>query len=205
MQLPPEIRLINVQTGILRAAVEEWPTAVSIAAKPILELRHDASLFDAALEGLLVQGHIVEGRDPQHGGRTFKITSAGVFAYAASSAGTTWDDLENVKQTIFRTLAQVIDALEKNEAAQHELQTGVEETRQAARATEATFYSRIIPLFALFVAAFALLNAGAQAAVRTPASADPATTFWQTAAIMGPITVAGLVLAGLAWLVTRPR
>src|SRR5262249_10315078 len=155
--------------------------------------------------GLLAEGRVIEGRDAQHGGRTLTVKSSGVALFADRSAGASFAELDTVKQTIFRTLSQVIGALEENETIQRGLGEAVNQMRDSARATEATFYSRVVPLFALFVAAFALINAGAQTALRTPIAPDPAATFWQTAAVMAPITLAGLVFAGLAWLVTRPR
>jgi hypothetical protein len=205
MQLPRELRVMNVETGILRSLLEVWPGALSIAAKPLADLRSDESVFENALEGLLVQGRVIEGRDAQHGGRVLKITSSGAALFADRSAGLDIGEMDTIKQTVFRTLSQVIGALEENDKSQHDLRESVEQIREVARSAETTFYSRVVPLFALFVAAFALINAGAQAAVRTPVAADPGTTFWQIAALMGPITIAALVLTGLAWFLTRAR
>jgi hypothetical protein len=94
--------------------------------------------------------------------------------------------------------------IEDNRAEQAQLNQKINESEAKLLESERAFYSRIIPLFAIFMTAFALIVTGSQAIIRTTAT-DPWLILGQSIAMMGPITVFVLALLLAAWVLVRPR
>lgn len=154
------------------------------------ELVDPSPLITQALQSLTSDGFLrLEGRRP-----SASITVAGIRDLARHRP-TTHGDL--ARQTADAML-QTAKLVEAREAVAEQI--GEFESRLVG--LEREFYGRVITILALFVAAFALIITGAQAAVRIPPGPFEV-MFAQSAAIMLPIGASILLFILGAWLLAR--
>ncbi len=109
--------------------------------------------------------------------------------------------MTKLKSTVMEGVAKVAESVEANKVPQSLVEQKLGEVETKIVGIERDFFSRVFPLFAAFVAAFALIVTGAQASLRAPA-ADPTLALAQSAALMAPVTVAVLVVV-VARIVSR--
>ena len=174
------------------------------------ENRHGERLWDEAIGELTNAGHVSVGNAAM-GDYALTITPTGIRELTKRRGMSIVEDLNQLNRTVMEATAQLAETIEASKAEQARLDHRVQEVDKRVTSAERDFYSRIVPFFALFVAAFALINAGAQAAVRFPFVstgnqwADAGWTFLQVGALMLPIMLTVIVLVVATWWVSRPR
>jgi hypothetical protein len=184
---------------------------------------HQAQTLRQVLGALVDKGYAT--RDGGAGHLWVTLTPDGIREASRRRGMATQDDLQTTYQIITEQMAKFGEMLNEQRAVQNQLDQSLQEisasitTNRQEQETLTTrmkdfetqllesergFYSRIFPLFAVFIAAFSLIITGTQTITRTTAT-DPIVIFYQSIALMGPSTIFVLALIGAAWVLVRPR
>jgi hypothetical protein len=214
--------LLNVLYNDYPGAADLGPAAQFGRARYPMNL-HQAQALRRALTSVVDKGYAE--RQGGAGHLWVTLTPDGIREVSRRRGIATQDDLQATYQIVTEQMAKFGEMLTEQKAVQSQLDQSLQEigasieaNRQEQEAltsriqdfetklleSERGFYSRIFPLFAVFIAAFALIITGTQTITRTTAT-DPWLISGQSIAMMGPITLFVLVLIGAAWLLVRPR
>ncbi|MHB8674770.1 MAG: hypothetical protein ACYDAK_13970 [Candidatus Limnocylindrales bacterium] len=157
-------------------------------------------LFDEARLNLQRQ-NLIEA-EPGHGYWRLAILPEGIREFGRRRSAIQWGDNSTLNRIITEQVATLAEFIEANRKEQEGLSKKLTSFDDKLVRVERSFYSQIYPLFAVFVAAFALILTAAQVVVRSP-SPTAADTFWQSSATLGPVTIAVLLLILVAWLLGK--
>ena len=105
---------------------------------------------------------------------------------------TSWADSASMRQIVLEQVADLLEIIDETQTAQSTLDRRIAAFEERLANTERSFYAQVVPLLAIFVAAFALILTGAQTVVHLTAT-DPWQILLRGAATMGPVTIAVLI------------
>lgn len=142
-------------------------------------------------------------------GSAVTIRPEGIRELSRRRGMATHEDLENTHRIALDVAAKIAEVSESVQSQQERLDSRIAEVETRAVSIERDFYSRIMPFFAAFIGAFALIVTGSQNAVRLTSLTggaevtDPAHLFMQTLAVMAPITVLVMTIVAVTWTLAR--
>jgi hypothetical protein len=139
-------------------------------------------------------------------GRKEEAHRAGLLTVDQLAGLLTIEKADALLEELRKQLDEASSALAQLKKAAQDSETKQEELKKQIEKSERDFYSKLVPFFAAFISAFALIIASVQRLIQqgtaytVTAADDPLRVAWLSIAIIGPLGLVLLVFVGLVWL-----